>query len=124
MESKIDKGKGPVSTILITEGSLKKGDHFVCGKTLGKVRAMISHEGKNLEAALPSMPVEILGMQESAKAGDEFFVVENEDEAKKINDFEKLGTKENQNIISQDNTKLFDKQRTKEELNITLAGGF
>ena len=120
LESKIDKGKGPVSTILITEGSLKKGDHFVCGKTLGKIRAMISHEGKNLEVALPSMPVEILGMQESAKAGDEFFVVENEDEAKKINDFEKLGTKENQNIISQDNTKLFDKQGTKEELNIIL----
>ena len=120
LESKIDKGKGPVSTILITEGSLKKGDHFVCGKTLGKIRAMISHEGKNLEVALPSMPVEILGMQESAKAGDEFFVVKNEDEAKKINDFEKLGTKENQNIISQDNTKLFDKQGTKEELNIIL----
>ena len=54
------------------------------GKTLGKIRAMISHEGKNLEVALPSMPVEILGMQESAKAGDEFFVVENEEEAIKI----------------------------------------
>ena len=59
-------------------------------------------------------------MQESAKAGDEFFVVENEDEAKKINDFEKSGAKENNNIISQDNTKLFDKQGSKEELNIIL----
>ena len=67
---------------------------------------MINHEGKNLEIAYPSMPVEILGMQESAKAGDEFFVVENEDEAKKINDFEKSGTRENKNIILQDNTKL------------------
>jgi len=120
LESKIDKGKGPVSTILITEGSLKKGDHFVCGKTLGKIRAMISYDGKNIEMASPSMPVEILGMQESAKAGDEFFVVENEDEAKKINDFEKSGAKENNNIISQDNTKLFDKQGSKEELNIIL----
>ena len=120
LESKIDKGKGPVSTILITEGSLKKGDHFVCGKTLGKIRAMISYDGKNIEMASPSMPVEILGMQESAKAGDEFFVVENEDEAKKINDFEKSGEKENNNIISQDNTKLFDKQGSKEELNIIL----
>ena len=120
LESKIDKGKGPVSTILLTQGSLKKGDHFVCGKTLGKIRAMINFEGKNLEMLYPSMPVEILGMQESAKAGDEFFVVENEDEAKKINDFEKSGVGENQNIISQDNTKLFDKQGIKEELNIIL----
>ena len=52
------------------------------------------------------MPVEILGMQESAKAGDEFFVVENEEEAKKIIDFEKSGVRENKNIILQDNTKL------------------
>ena len=120
LESKIDKGKGPVSTILVTEGSLKRGNHFVCGKTLGKIRAMINHEGKNIETALPSMPVEILGMQESAKAGDEFFVVESEEEAKKINDFEKTGIRENPNIILQDNTKLFDKQEIKEELNIIL----
>ena len=120
LESKIDKGKGPVSTILVTEGSLKRGNHFVCGKTLGKIRAMINHEGKNIETALPSMPVEILGMQESAKAGDEFFVVESEEEAKKINDFEKAGIRENPNIILQDNTKLFDKQGIKEELNIIL----
>ncbi len=120
LESKIDKGKGPVSTILLTEGSLKRSDHFVCGKTLGKIRAMINYEGKNLEIAYPSMPVEILGMQESAKAGDEFFVVENEEEAKKIIDFEKSGVRDNKNLISQDNTKLFDKQATKEELNIIL----
>ena len=68
---------------------------------------MIDHEGKIIENAYPSMPVEILGMQESAKAGDEFFVVENEEEAKKINDFEKSGLRENKNLISQDKTNIF-----------------
>ena len=84
IESKIDKGKGPVSTILIENGSLKKGDNFVCGKTYGKVRAMINHEGKILDEASPSMPVEILGMNDSVYAGAEFTVVNNEDEAKEI----------------------------------------
>ena len=60
IESKIDKGKGPVSTVLISNGKLKKGDYFICGDTWGKVRAMINYEGKNVDEALPSMPVEIL----------------------------------------------------------------
>ena len=82
IESKIDKGKGPVSTILITNGKLKKGDYFVCGDTWGKIRAMINYEGKNIDEAIPSMPVEILGMNSSALAGAEFLVTKNEDEAK------------------------------------------
>tara|TARA_B100001741_G_scaffold279682_1_gene252441 strand:- start:498 stop:2711 length:2214 start_codon:yes stop_codon:yes gene_type:complete len=120
LESKIDKGKGPVSTILVTEGELKKGDHFVCGETLGKIRAMLNYEGKNIDTAYPSMPIEILGMQKPANAGDEFMVVENEEEAKRINDFKKTGMRTNQNLVSKDSTKLFDKKNTKEELNIIL----
>jgi len=120
LESKIDKGKGPVSTILVTEGELKKGDYFVCGKTLGKIRAMLNHEGSNINSAHPSMPIEILGMHEPANAGDEFMVVENEDEAKKISDFEKSGNRTNQNLVSTDNTKFFDKKNLKEELNVIL----
>ena len=77
IESKIDKGKGPVSTILITNGLLKKSDYFVCGNTYGKIRAMINHDGKIVDEALPSMPVEILGMNESVFAGAEFAVTEN-----------------------------------------------
>ena len=83
----------PVSTIIITQGELKRSDHFVCGKTLGKIRAMLDFDGKNIDKAYPSTPIEILGMNESANAGDEFLVVENEDEAKKINDFQKAGSK-------------------------------
>ena len=120
LESKIDKGKGPVSTILITEGELKKGDHFVCGKTLGKIRAMLNFDGTNINEAYPSTPVEVLGMNESANAGDEFLVVENEDEAKRINDFQKTGSKSNNNLIVKDKTKLFDEENNKSELNIIL----
>ncbi len=87
LESRIDKGKGPVSTVLVTDGSLKKGDYFVCGNTWGKIRAMINDEGKNIEEALPSTPVEILGMNNSAFAGDDFIVVDSEEKAKEINQY-------------------------------------
>ena len=87
LEAKIDKGKGPVSTILITAGKLERGDYFVCGSTYGKVRAMIDFNGQTVDKASPSTPIEILGMNEAANAGDEFSVVDTEDEAKKINSF-------------------------------------
>ena len=87
LESRIDKGKGPVSTVLVTNGSLKKGDFFVCGNTWGKIRAMINDEGQNIDLALPSTPVEILGMNKSAFAGDDFVVVDSEEKAKEINDY-------------------------------------
>jgi len=87
LESRIDKGKGPVSTVLITNGSLKKGNFFVCGNTWGKIRAMINDRGENIELATPSVPVEILGMNKSALAGDDFVVVENEDKAKEISNY-------------------------------------
>jgi translation initiation factor IF-2 len=66
LESRIDKGKGPVSTVLITNGSLKKGNFFVSGNTWGKIRAMINDEGQKIDLAEPSTPVEILGMNGSA----------------------------------------------------------
>ena len=60
LSQKLIKGKGPVSTILISNGKLKRGDFFICGDTWGKIRAMINYEGKMVNEALPSMPVEIL----------------------------------------------------------------
>ena len=54
LEAKIDKGKGPVATILVSSGELKKGDYFICGNTYGKVRAMIDHNGKLIEKTYPS----------------------------------------------------------------------
>jgi len=87
LESRIDKGKGPVSTVLVINGSLKKGDFFVSGNTRGKIRAMINDVGNNIELATPSTPVEILGMDKSALAGDDFIVVETENKAKEINEY-------------------------------------
>ena len=87
LESRIDKGKGPVSTVLVTSGSLKKEDFFVSGNTWGKIRAMINDQGQNIDIALPSTPVEILGMNNSALAGDDFLVVDSKEKAKEVNDY-------------------------------------
>tara|TARA_B100001093_G_scaffold309369_1_gene295167 strand:- start:1440 stop:3635 length:2196 start_codon:yes stop_codon:yes gene_type:complete len=121
IESKIDKGKGPVSTILISNGKLKRGDFFVCGNTWGKIRAMINYEGKIVDEALPSMPIEILGMNDSAFAGAEFYVTEDEEKAKEISEFRSsndLG--KNNSLKIKDKTTLFDKQDDKDELNIVI----
>ena len=121
IESKIDKGKGPVSTVLISNGLLKRGDYFVCGNTWGKIRAMIDHEGKIVNEASPSMPVEILGMNDSAFAGAEFLVTENEDKAKEIAEFRKGNAVGNNNVLkAKDKTTLFENKNNKEELNIIL----
>ena len=119
LESKIDKGKGPVSTILISNGKLKKGDHFICGDTWGKIRAMINYEGKMVNEALPSMPVEILGMNSSAYAGAEFMVTENEEEAKKLSEFRKNNNAQNKKMVK-DKTTLFENVKDKDELNIII----
>ena len=119
IESKIDKGKGPVSTVLINNGKLKKGDYFICGNTWGKIRAMISYDGKNITEAFPSMPVEILGMNDSAFSGAEFVVTKNEDEAKKIVEFKKNNSSKSQ-MVSKDKGMLFDNSKNKDELNIII----
>ena len=119
IESKIDKGKGPVSTILISNGQLKKGDYFICGDTWGKIRAMINYEGKNVDEALPSTPVEILGMNSSAFAGAEFMVTESEEDAKKMSEFKKNNSTKGQ-TLAKDKTTLFEKTSNKNELNIII----
>jgi translation initiation factor IF-2 len=119
IESKIDKGKGPVSTILITNGILKKSDYFVCGNTYGKIRAMINFEGKLIDEASPSMPVEILGMNESVFAGAEFAVIENENKAKEIAEFNKRGSVSFKPAVK-DKKSIFENLNTKEELDIII----
>ncbi len=119
IESQIDKGKGPVSTVLISNGKLKRGDFFICGDTWGKIRAMINYEGKNVNEAIPSMPVKILGMNDSAFAGAEFLVTQNEDEAKEMAEFKKINSAKNQ-VLVKDKTKLFDEGKNKDELNIII----
>ena len=84
LESKIDIGRGPVANVIITAGTLKKGDYFVSGLKWGKIRAIINDHGKNIESAEPATPIEIIGINGAAKSGDDFIVLNSEKEAKSL----------------------------------------
>jgi translation initiation factor IF-2 len=86
LESKIDVGRGAVATVVVTSGTIKKGDFFVSGLKWGKVRALINDKGKNINEALPSTPVEVLGINGAAKSGDDFIVLDSEKEAKTLSE--------------------------------------
>jgi len=121
LESRIDKGKGPVSSVLVTNGSLKKGDFFISGNTWGKIRGMLNDEGKNIDIAIPSTPVEILGMNNSALAGDDFVVVESEEKAKEINDYRVEHSKLKQSpLISAKKESVFSNELPCKELPIII----
>ncbi|WP_297209154.1 MULTISPECIES: translation initiation factor IF-2 [Thermodesulfovibrio] len=84
IESRLDKGRGPVATVIVQSGTLKVGDAFVAGTTHGKVRALIDDTGKRINEAPPSTPVEVVGFEEVPQAGDIFTVVEDEKTARNI----------------------------------------
>ena len=100
LESKIDVGRGPVATIIVTAGTLKKGDFFVSGLRWGKVRAIINDKGQNINEATPSTPVEILGINGAAKAGDDFIVLNNEKEAKNLSQNRAHENKDGKNLLT------------------------
>ncbi|RDD63337.1 translation initiation factor IF-2 [Ferruginivarius sediminum] len=87
IEAKLEKGRGPVATVLVQRGTLRQGDIFVAGSEWGRVRALINDRGEQVKEAGPSEPVEVLGLQGTPKAGDEFVVVENEQRAREISEF-------------------------------------
>ena len=84
IEARLDKGRGPVSTILVQKGTLNVGDHIVIGTAYGKVRAMLDHNGERLKTATPSTPVEILGLNGVPDAGEIFVATDNDKDAKQI----------------------------------------
>ncbi|MGB7372648.1 translation initiation factor IF-2 [Pontixanthobacter sp.] len=84
IEAQLDKGRGPVATVLITRGTLKRGDTFVVGTESGKVRAIVNDQGKQIKEAGPSMPVEVLGLGGVPGAGEQLTVVENESRAREV----------------------------------------
>ncbi|MCA3277975.1 MAG: translation initiation factor IF-2 [Roseomonas sp.] len=87
IESKLDRGRGPVATVLVQKGSLKQGDIVVAGAEWGRVRAMLDDKGRQLKDAGPSLPVEILGLSGVPTAGENFIAVENEARAREISEF-------------------------------------
>ncbi len=84
IEAKLDKGRGPVCTLLVQNGTLKQGDSIVVGTAYGKVRKMVNDKGEEVKEALPSMPIEIIGLNEVPIAGDNFKVFENDKDARAI----------------------------------------
>ncbi|MBO3447674.1 translation initiation factor IF-2 [Clostridium botulinum] len=86
VEAKLDKGRGPVATLLIQNGTLRVGDSIVVGSTYGRIRAMFNDKGRNIKSAGPSTPVEILGLSEVPEAGDKFYQVKEEKTARSIAD--------------------------------------
>lgn len=101
VEAQIDKGKGPVATILVQEGTLNVGDAFVVGHTSGRIRAMVDDKGRRLKKAGPSTPVEILGLSEVPDAGDIFIVMDDEKDARQIAEKRKDKQKQEQQKSNQ-----------------------
>ncbi len=107
VEAQLDKGRGPVATVLVQRGTLKHGDIFVAGTAWGRVRALQDDKGKPVESAPPSFPVEVLGLNSAPEAGDRFDVVPDEARAREITEFrerqkrEKRGTSSGRSSLEQ-----------------------
>ena len=89
IEAKLEQGRGPVATVLVQRGTLRPGDVFIAGPEWGRVRALADDRGNPIEEAGPSVPVEVLGLQGTPSAGDDFTVVEDEARAREITDYRK-----------------------------------
>src|SRR5262245_15338350 len=100
VEAKLDRGRGPVATVLVQEGTLHVGDAFVCGVFYGKVRAMVDDQGRKVEVAPPSFPVEILGLQGVPQAGDSFVAVTDEAKARQVAEYRQSTQRETELVKS------------------------
>jgi len=124
IESKLDKGRGPVATLLVQEGTLKTGDAFIAGSHYGRVRAMLNDKGKKMEEASPSTPVEVVGFTDIPGAGEAFIVVSEERMAKQISLHrqEKMREKELSKLSRVSLEELYDKIKKGEvkELNVII----
>lgn len=109
IESKLDKGRGAIATMLVQKGTAKVGDIFVSGSKWGKVKALINDKGQNVAKAPPSFPVEVLGFDSNPMAGDDFIVVESESIARNITEYRKEKAFQKKNTVIKTNVdQLFD----------------
>jgi translation initiation factor IF-2 len=126
LEAKLDRGRGPVATVLAQNGTLRTGDNFVVGNVYGKVRAMFDDRGAQLDEAPPSTPVEILGMEGLPQAGDQFIVVADRDKARGISDYREQKAREatlaKSSRVSLEGLAEQMKTAGSKELNIILKG--
>ncbi len=99
IEAKLDKGRGPVATVLVQRGTLRVGEIFVAGSEWGRVRALVDDRGKQVDEAGPSAPVEVLGLQGLPEAGDHFIVVENEARAREISDYRQRKVRDSRAVV-------------------------
>ncbi len=124
IEAKLDRGRGPVATVLVQNGTLHTGETVIAGKAVGRVRVMTDERGRKLEQAGPSVPVEIIGLGEVPDAGDIFYAVDNERMARELVEQRKDQEKEERNKAMQKVTleNLFDtiQQGNMKELNIII----
>ena len=126
IESKVDQGRGMVSTVLIQRGTLKIGDAFIAGVYAGKVRAMFNDRGKKIESAGPSTPVEILGFEGLPNAGDPFQVTESEKYARQIGEkrqeLERIGAAKNVKKVTLENLYTSIQEGEIQELKVIIKG--
>ena len=101
IEAKLDKGRGPVATVLVQNGTLRQGDIIVTGTAVGRVRAMVDDKGKKIKEAIPSTPVEIVGLSETPDGGDPFYVVDDERAARNVVETRKQKIKDEANKARQ-----------------------
>jgi translation initiation factor IF-2 len=101
IESRLDKGRGPVASVLVQNGVLRVGDVVLAGHEYGRVRALIDENGKNIASAGPSIPAEILGLNAVPDAGDEFVVVRDEKKAREVAEFRRDRTRDSQHALQQ-----------------------
>jgi translation initiation factor IF-2 len=107
IESALDKGRGPVATVLVQQGTLKKGDYLVCGVQYGRVRALFDENGKQTDAAGPSIPVQVLGLSGVPDAGDDFVVVADERLAREVAEQRETKKRESR-LVKQPGSKMED----------------
>ena len=120
IESRLDKGKGPVSTILVTSGTLKRGDTFVSGSSKGRVRAMFDFNGKQINSAEPSTPVEVIGFESVTSAGDDFAVLNDENKISEILEFRQSNSNKVGLKATSENDDIFGSVDKAETLNIVV----
>ena len=108
VEAKLDRGRGPVATVLVQRGTLRVGDVVVAGAEWGKVRALVDDRGANVDAAGPAFPVEILGLNGTPDAGDRMIVVENEARAREVTDYRQRQKREQMMVRGGSGTSLAD----------------